>query len=169
MSSTRHDNVVTLRAARAIPPPSRWPERKKRLFRAITGAFALDYFKASDRPVLIAYCEALDLHELASAQLDAEGAVLTDRTGRKYANPAAAIVSQAAARIASLGGKLRIHPASRMRSSDAYVAAKRAPSAIRPPWEYRDRDEEAEEAAQAERYFDGPPVKPRPVPKKPST
>lgn len=152
MTQAARSPVITLYPTKAIPPPSDWPARKKRLWREIVGAFSIDYFRSSDRRVLVAYVDALAMHADLTEALDRDGAVLIDKHGRKYANPAAMLVNQTSARIASLGTKLRIHASARTRTDAAAALANKRPSSVRPPWEMSGNDEARE--ADTEACFD---------------
>lgn len=154
MPAPNRKRVVDLFATRPVPPPSEWGAKKKRLWREVVGAFSPDYFRASDRRVLCAYIDAVDLHDRMGELIDREGAVLVDGNGRKYPNPAASVQHQAALRIASLGGKLRIHASARMRSDSAHALANKTPSSVRPPWDFDDRDGETKQECIEHKYFD---------------
>lgn len=156
MNQSNRNRVVSLFPTKAIPPPSGWAARKKRVWREVVGAFDAGYFRASDRCTLAAYIDALVLHADMAERIDREGPILTDANGRRYAHPACAIQNQAAVRIATLGSKLRVHASARMRSEDAFAAARKSPSSIRPPWGFDahgDGDDDNPDSLDR-RYFD---------------
>lgn len=125
---------LTLAPPRPLPPPRGMKTEGRKVWRAIVGSFPASFFRPSDESLLTAYVEAALAHAEAAKAIARDGLFLT-HNGQVYTNPAVAVARQTAMTLATLGTKARIHPSSRMRSEDAHTLARRAPSAMRRPWE----------------------------------
>jgi len=62
---------------------------------------------------LAAYCVASAFYKEAAKQMQADGIVLQDDKGRKYAHPAKDILTSQASAMAQMATKLRLAPSSR--------------------------------------------------------
>jgi phage terminase small subunit len=94
---------------RLLRPPSDLSAPARAVFDEIAASVPDDFFRASDFPLLRAYCEAGGLASAAAAEIAANGAVVDGRT-----SPWVKILETAHRSMGSLALRLRLCPSSRI-------------------------------------------------------
>lgn len=130
--------VVPISGAR-LPPPEHLDDAERAEWSAIVNSLPADYFRPGDAPLLAAFCLATVFYKAAAKSMREEGLWLVDPTrGRRYVNPAHAVLTSQASSMAQIATKLRLAPNARMGAGHAATKTKRGPggtAAARRPWE----------------------------------
>ena len=114
-------------------PPAQLTQDEAVIWTSIVESLPPDWFRPSDVPLLAAYCQTAIQCQAAAEELRGSTLTLQTRQGRMYRNPLLDIQDAAARRLATLAGKLRLCPSSRMRAETA--ATKGRPIPGRKPWD----------------------------------
>jgi P27 family predicted phage terminase small subunit len=85
----------------------------KAVWKRIAKSMPPKLYKAADRELLAAYCQAADLHKRAVEAIRTEGEVSFGESGAPYQNPWVSIQNKQAQLLASLGSRLGLDPAAR--------------------------------------------------------
>ncbi|HEX9072974.1 MAG TPA: P27 family phage terminase small subunit [Pseudolabrys sp.] len=112
-----------------LEPPASLSEAERIIFTALVASCDARHFQASDLPLLVRYCEACALADLAAAELRRDGAVVKGK-----ASPWIVIQEKAVRAMVALSMRLRLSPQSR---TDPRTVGRR-PTLIGPKaWEVR--------------------------------
>lgn len=132
--------VVPPPAALSRPePPAGLSTREIELWQEIVQSLPADWFRASDMPLLAAYCQAAAQNEQATKEL-AESKLVLKKGSILYRNPLIAIQHAAALRMGALASKMRLCQSARYdknkaasATAGANPASSKAPTG-NPPW-----------------------------------
>jgi phage terminase small subunit len=112
-----------------LEPPVSLSEAERTIFTALVAACDTRHFQASDLPLLVRYCEACALGDLAATELRRDGAVVKGK-----ASPWVVIQEKSVRAMVALSMRLRLSPQSR---TDPKTIG-RQPVPVGPkPWETR--------------------------------
>lgn len=133
--STAELNVVRVASTARPEPWATLTDDEAGLWKSVVDSHPADHFRASDLPLLAAYCQAQSQYEKATDELSGEPLVIKVDGGRGYRNPLLDVQDTAARRMASLAGKLRLCPSSRYGPRKAATVAEKGGSATK-PWQH---------------------------------
>lgn len=101
-------SVVRIDARSRLRPPASLVEPERTIFLDLVSTCKPDHFKASDMSLLVRYCEATALADLAATHLREEGAVIAGRT-----SPWLVVQEKSVRALVSLSMRLRLSPQAR--------------------------------------------------------
>jgi phage terminase small subunit len=111
-----------------LVPPATLSDGALAVWRQIVSTTATEHFRASDAPLLRAYCESTAMADRAAAELDAKGPVVDGRV-----SPWLAVQEKAIRAQATLAIRLRLCPSAR---TDPKSAGRRRETPANPqPWD----------------------------------
>jgi P27 family predicted phage terminase small subunit len=126
--SVAAQSVARIASGRAVlKPPSTLSTAAAAVWREIIAATPANHLRASDTPLLRAYCEACALADQAADQLRKRGPVVKGRT-----SPWLVVMEKAHRAQSSLALRLRLCPSSRL---DPKTAGRAPPTPSVLPWE----------------------------------
>lgn len=99
---------------REAPEPPEWlsEEARAEWDRVVPSLEELDLLKATDRAMLVAYCETWDLYMTAVLKVRAEGMTITNpETGFERKHPVLAVVMETAAQLRQFAREFGLSPA----------------------------------------------------------
>lgn len=114
----QHHKETAAEGANNTPPKNPFPTKRIawRAFRDLCAQLErLKTLDTADLSHLIAYAEAFETRELAQRQLQKEGFVLKDSTGKFYRSPWSIVWSDAVAKLTKLGNDLGCNANARSR------------------------------------------------------
>jgi|LGVF01.2.fsa_nt_gb P27 family predicted phage terminase small subunit len=93
--------------------PSYLGDYAREVWQLISESMPPGLYAKCDTSLLVAYCEAADLHRRAVLAVREEGEVATGSNGSPYQNPWVSIQNKQAQLLATLGSRLGLDPAAR--------------------------------------------------------
>lgn len=112
-----------------LEPPASLSEAERTIFTALVASCDPRHFQASDLPLLVRYCEACTLGDLAATELRRDGAVVKGK-----ASPWIVIQEKSVRAMVALSMRLRLSPQSR---TDPKTIGRQQTPIGRKPWEQR--------------------------------
>lgn len=133
MSVASSNDKITALYQRASAPEE-FSEREKTLWAGIVDVQPLDWFKAGDLPLLVAYVRAIAQHERVSLKaVDAE-LIVSGAHGGEQVNPIFRLQDTLARQMATLAGKLRLSQSAKWTEQKAATKDGGA-GAAKKPWQ----------------------------------
>jgi P27 family predicted phage terminase small subunit len=101
---------------RPVPPapsePDGLSDREKEIFAHLVRSVDSDHFTESDVPIIVAYVQAIGLHERAMQALRRDGEIVVNGKGGLSASPWIVILEKSQRAMIGLSMRLRLSPAS---------------------------------------------------------
>lgn len=120
LSVVNQDQSLT----KITPPPSHLTESQAETWRMVIASRSGDMIDPEAYPVLVEYCRTISAADAVASQIDSfDLSWAADEEGLKRWDKLLGMQARIAGTLATLGGKLRINPSSRVRAENAGTVA----------------------------------------------
>ena len=96
------------------PNPPEWlGDYAKEIWHQVIASMPPNFYASADEMILASYCQAANMARRASIEIEEKGITITNAQKNVVRNPASAVLSDAMAKITSIGNNLGLDPSAR--------------------------------------------------------